>query len=142
MMQDILDWFVSHPALTGIILVTSIMLAVAYAVLIFFAIGRMSPDYFLRKEITPGGWRARHPALRLLGHLVKNVLGALLVLMGVAMLILPGQGILTLLIGISLMDFPGKRALEVKIVRTPAVHRAMDKIRARAGQPPLNLPPN
>jgi hypothetical protein len=138
--QEIIDWFSSHPALTGVILVSSLALAAAYAVLIFFAIGRMSPDYFVRRDAAPDGWRARHPVLRLLGHIVKNVLGAVLVLMGIAMLILPGQGILTLLIGISLMDFPGKRTLEVKIVRAPAVHRAIDKIRARAGQPPLVLP--
>jgi len=34
--QEIIDWFSSHPALTGVILVSSLALAVAYAVLIFF----------------------------------------------------------------------------------------------------------
>jgi len=63
-----------------------------------------------------------------------------LLLMGIAMLVLPGQGILTMLIGISLLDFPGKRTLEKKIVCHPSVHRAIDKIRQRAGQSPLVLP--
>jgi hypothetical protein len=45
-----------------------------------------------------------------------------------------------MLIGISLLDFPGKRTLEKKIVRHPSVHRAIDKIRQRAGQSPLVLP--
>ena len=87
-----------------------------------------------------GAWRQRHPTLRWVGLLVKNALGVVLVLMGLAMLVLPGQGVLTLLIGISLLDFPGKRGLERKIIRTPTVHRAMDAIRRRAGKPPLVLP--
>ena len=71
---------------------------------------------------------------------LKNVFGVVLVFMGIALLFLPGQGVLTLLIGISLLDFPGKRKLERKIVRTPTVHKTMDAIRRRAGQPPLVLP--
>ena len=139
-MQQIFDWFWAHPGVTGAIVVVSLILAVIYAAIIFVAIARMSPDYFVRVEATPGGWRARHPVLRLSILLFKNLGGLILVLMGIAMLVLPGQGILTLLIGVSLLDFPGKRALEKKIVCTPTVHRTIDKIRARAGQPPLLLP--
>ena len=49
-------------------------------------------------------------------------------------------GVLLIFIGIGLLDFPGKRKLEKKIVRTPTVHKTMDAIRRRAGQPPLVLP--
>jgi len=51
----------------------------------------------------------------------------------------PGQGILTLLLGISLMDVPGKQKLERKIVERPAVLKAINKLRARANKPPLDL---
>lgn len=57
-----------------------------------------------------------HPLLRLIGLIVKNIVGAVLFLGGLAMLFLPGQGLLTMLIGISLMDFPRKRELEAKMV--------------------------
>ena len=140
MLSQILDWITAHPGMTGAVVIASLGLAVIYAALIFVAIGRMSPDYFMRDEAPMDTWRQRHPALRWIGLLIKNVLGVLLVLMGLAMLVLPGQGVLTILIGISLLDFPGKRNLERKIVRTPTVHRAMDAIRRRAGQSPLVLP--
>ena len=140
MLSQILDWVAAHPGVTGAVVIASLGLAVIYAALIFFAIGRMSPDYFVRDKASMGNWHQRHPALRWIGFLIKNFLGVILVLMGLAMLVLPGQGILTLLIGISLLDFPGKRNLERKIVRTPTVHRAMDAIRRRAGQPSLLLP--
>ena len=140
MLSQILDWVAAHPGITGAVVIASLGLAVIYAALIFFAIGRMSPDYFVRDGVSMGAWRHRHPALRWIGFLIKNFLGVILVLMGLAMLVLPGQGVLTFLIGISLLDFPGKRNLERKIVRTPTVHRAMDAIRRRAGKPPLVLP--
>jgi len=142
MLSEFLDWIATHPGVTGAVVIASLGLAVIYAALIFIAIGRMSPDYFVRDEAPMGAWRQRHPTLRWVGLLVKNALGVVLVLMGLAMLVLPGQGVLTLLIGISLLDFPGKRDLERKIIRTPTVHRAMDGIRRRAGKPPLVLPHN
>ena len=140
MLSQILDWIAEHPGMTGAVVIASLGLAVIYAALIFFAIGRMSPNYFVRDEVLMETWRQRHSVLRWIGLSIKNVLGVVLVLMGLAMLVLPGQGVLTFLIGISLLDFPGKRNLERRIVRTPAVHRAMDAIRHRAGQPPLMLP--
>jgi hypothetical protein len=57
------------------------------------------------------------------------------------LLLLPGQGILTLLIGISLLDFPGKRQLEKRIARERHVLKAINWIRAKAGRPPLEVPP-
>ena len=140
MLSQILDWVAVHPGVTGAVVIASLGLAVIYAALIFFAIGRMSPNYVVRDEVLMETWRQRHSVLRWIGLSIKNVLGVVLVLMGLAMLVLPGQGVLTFLIGISLLDFPGKRNLERRIVRTPTVYRAMDAIRRRAGQPPLVLP--
>ena len=140
MLTQVFDWAHAHPGTIGAVVAVSLLLALVYGALIFVAIARMSPDYFVRDNAALGSWRRRHPALRFATHVVKTLLGVVLLLMGIAMLVLPGQGILTMLIGISLLDFPGKRRLEKKIVCSPAVHRAIDKIRRRAGQPPLVLP--
>ena len=140
MLSQTLDWIAAHPVVTGAALVVSLALALIYGAIIYIAIGRMSPDYFVRDETSSSVWRQRTPLLGVGALLLKNAFGVVLVLMGLAMLVLPGQGVLTLLIGIGLLDFPGKRNLEKKIVRTPAVRKAMDAIRRRAGQPPLVLP--
>jgi hypothetical protein len=63
-----------------------------------------------------------------------------LILAGVAMLVLPGQGILMILIGLMLMDIPGKRALERRLVQQPSVWQVMNWIRAKAHQPALQMP--
>jgi hypothetical protein len=84
---------------------------------------------------------ARHPVLRVLGILAKNLLGLLLVFFGVIMSLpgVPGQGVLTILLGIMLLDFPGKRSLEARIVSRPRVFRALNALRARFDKPPLML---
>jgi hypothetical protein len=60
--------------------------------------------------------------------------------MGLLMLVTPGQGVLTILVGVTLLDFPGKRALELWIVRQPAVLRVTNWMRAKAHREPLQLP--
>ena len=140
MLSQTLDWIAAHPFVTGAALVVSLALALIYGAVIYVAIGRMRPDYFVRDEAFSSAWRQRYPLLGGVALLFKNAFGVVLVLMGLAMLVLPGQGVLTLLIGIGLLDFPGKRSLEKKIVRTPTVHKTMDAIRRRTGQPPLVLP--
>lgn len=71
--------------------------------------------------------------------IAKNLVGAVLVLAGIVMLIGPGQGILTILIGLIMLDIPGKRPLEARIIKRPAVLAAVNKFRARYNRPPLLL---
>jgi hypothetical protein len=71
--------------------------------------------------------------------LVKNAIGIVLILSGLAMLVLPGQGVLTILFGVALTNFPGKYRLERRIVNSPSVRGALDRIRSAAGRSPLRL---
>lgn len=101
---------------------------------------RLPANYFHsshEREFMP----SRHPALRMLGVFAKNLLGLVLVGFGVVMSLpgVPGQGVLTILLGVMLLDFPGKRGLEAKIVSRPNVSRAINRLRARFGKPPLML---
>jgi len=84
-------------------------------------------------DFLPGStWIVRWGAL-----ILKNLAGLLLVIAGIAMLIGPGQGILTILIGLILMDIPGKRPLEARLIRRPAILSSVNKLRARYNKPPL-----
>lgn len=118
----------------------SFAMFVGSAAAVPWVVARMSPDYFVADAVPSEAWRRRHPVLRVVLRGVKNGVGAVLVLAGLAMLVLPGQGVLSILAGLSLLEFPGKRRLELRIVRSPAIHRAIDWIRRRAGRPPLVLP--
>ncbi|HZG51273.1 MAG TPA: hypothetical protein VEZ40_03975 [Pyrinomonadaceae bacterium] len=99
------------------------------------------PDTYFKAEHGREFWVERHPALRWGGLVLKNLLGAFLVLFGVVMSLpgVPGQGVLTILMGVMLLDFPGKRRLELKLVSRPKVLRAINRIRGRFNRPPLVL---
>ncbi|MDQ2936919.1 MAG: hypothetical protein M3R67_05360 [Acidobacteriota bacterium] len=99
------------------------------------------PATYFRKDHPREFWPNRSTSVRYLGVIAKNVLGVLLVALGIVMSIpgVPGQGILTILLGIMLLDFPGKRDLENKLVSRPHVLKAINKLRHRFGKPSLVL---
>ncbi len=134
------DWLQTHEwALwwAGILsLITFVGTLIAIPVLVV----RIPKDYFTRTERPPEHWSFRYPLVRPTVLILKNLLGAVLVLLGLSMFFLPGQGILTMLIGVTLMNFPGKRALERSIIRKQPVHGAVNWVRARAHRAPLQLP--
>jgi Putative transmembrane protein (PGPGW) len=103
-----------------------------------FILVRLPADYFAG-ETPPAFWQDRHPVLRWLGRVGKNVIGAILVVVGIILSLpaVPGQGLLTILIGLMFLDLPGKRRLEQKLVRQPRVLGAINRLRERYGRKPL-----
>jgi hypothetical protein len=101
---------------------------------------RIPSDYFVRESREPTVLEGVPPLLRAPLIVAKNLLGGVLIAGGLAMLVLPGQGILTILLGVSLIDFPGKFALERKLVRQEAVHGAINWIRRRRGRAAIEVP--
>ncbi len=140
MHDTVLDWLAAHGATTGMIVAAAALLMVGSAALMVYVIARMSPEYFVAPRPSPGSWRSRHPVLRIVSRVIKNILGVTLVLIGLAMLVLPGQGFLTILAGVFLLEFPGKRRLELRLVRKRPVHSTINWIRSLVGRPPLVLP--
>jgi hypothetical protein len=100
---------------------------------------RIPPDYFVvdRREAAPAA--DRHAIRRALPRLGKNLLGCTLIAAGLAMLVLPGQGVLTILVGVMLLDFPGKLRLGRWMVARRPVHQSINWLRRRAGRAPLVL---
>ena len=94
-----------------------------------------------KHDTPPPFMEGRLHLLRFAAIAGKNVVGLVLILVGFVMALpgVPGQGILTMLIGLTLVDFPGKRRLEQRLVRRPAIRRVIDRVRARFGRPPLEL---
>ena len=124
------------PVILEFLFALSIVGFIGSVIAIPWILVRLPQDYFCERH--PRTWmKDHHPILRLIALGVKNVVGWLLLLGGIAMLFLPGQGLLTILIGVSLMDFPGKRAIERKLVSRPLVLQAINRIRQRFDRPPL-----
>jgi hypothetical protein len=86
-------------------------------------------------------WSDRHATIRILGIIGKNILGLLLVALGIVLSLpgVPGQGLLTVLLGIMLLDFPGRAKLEQKLLRKPSIINTINRLRHRFHKPPLQL---
>ena len=100
-------------------------------------VAQIPDDYFVPKKRQPTQWKTRQPLIRLIILIGKNCLGYMLLLGGILMLFLPGQGLLTMITGLLLIDYPGKFRLERKIVNTPTVLKSLNWLRAKAHKPPL-----
>ena len=100
-------------------------------------VAQIPDDYFVPKKRQPTQWKTRQPLIRLIILIGKNCLGYVLLLGGILMLFLPGQGLLTMITGLLLIDYPGKFRLERRIVNTPAVLKSLNWLRAKANKPPL-----
>jgi hypothetical protein len=120
--------------------VASLGLLVLGAILLPVVIVQLPRDLLLSD-----GQRGRrqfwHRSLRGRLYVVgRNLLGGLFVLAGIAMLLTPGQGILSIIVGLGMMDFPGKRAVLVRVARQKRVLRAVNRLRRRFGRKPLAPP--
>jgi hypothetical protein len=120
--------------------VASAVMFVGSLVLIPILVIRMRADYFVDDHGGRTSMAGAHPILRWAVLVLKNLLGFVLLMLGIAMLVGPGQGVLTILLSFSLLNFTGKRRLEIRLLRLPGLLPAINRVRQRAGRDPVVLP--
>lgn len=128
------DWIDAHKSWFAWLAIISAVTLAASALLIPWIVARLPQDYFSRDE-HPTPWANAHPVLRVVLIVLKNVLGLVLVALGVLMLVLPGQGVLTIIAGIAMIDFPGRHRLVQWLVGRDPVMNALNWVRRRAKRP-------
>lgn len=114
----------------GLLLFTTIFFIIGISI-IPYLVGKIPYNYFLKNK---RNWResyTRYGFLFLLTTLLKNCFGVMLLLAGILMLFLPGQGLLTLFLGILLIDFPGKYKTERWLISQPAIANSLNWLRKR-----------
>lgn len=140
-MTDLIDWFRDHSSLIYWLAVFSVVAFIGTLVSIPALVIHIPADYFLHEKRPPAGSTDSGLLQHLLLKGVKNFIGVLFVMAGLVMLVLPGQGLLTILIGLMLMNFPGKYALQRTLISQKPVLAAVNRLRSRAGRPPIEISP-
>jgi len=125
--------------LTMLVIVVGLALLVGSALAVPWFARRLPADYLIVSR-RPASSAGAVPPCRLLLRVAKNILGAVLLLLGVAMLVLPGQGLLTMALGLVLLDFPGKRKAVRAVLGYAPVLGGLNRLRTRAGLPALETP--
>ena len=139
-MEKVIAWIDGHQALLQQLGTLSLIVLAITVVALPVVVIKLPEGYFTAEGREPASRSRKHPVLWAALSFLKNLLGILLVLVGLAMLVLPGQGTVTILIGLALTNFPGKYAIEHRIVCRPAVGRTLNRIRELGGVPPLRMP--
>ena len=81
-------------------------------------------DYFVIKRVSK--IKSQNPLIWYFILILKNLVGYSLILGGVIMLVLPGQGLFTIIIGLMLSNYPGKYIIEKKFIAIPTILKSIN----------------
>lgn len=124
------------------------VVSVVYFIVISYLITQLDTRYFIRKKKIckkiSDDYASETPHLTLMNssvavviNIAKIIVGVFLLVCGVVMLVLPGQGLITILIGLSLLPFPGKNKIEQNLLSRKSVRSSLNWIRIKANKAPF-----
>lgn len=137
-----LDWLRDNPGLSSLLVGVSVLMFLVGLIAMPFIVCKIPADYFAHDKRPRTQATSQSYAIRLAMLLTKNILGVLLLLAGIAMLVLPGQGILTIVVGFLLLDLPGKYRIEQRLIAVRWVNGPINWLRTRRGYEPLQRQPS
>lgn len=135
-----MQWLTENEAVLWWLAASSVVIFFATLLVIPWLIVRIPADYFVRHERRPSQFRDRHPLIMTLGTIARNMLALLLISVGILLLFLPGQGLLTIFVGMLVGSYPGRQRLLTWLVVRPSILRPLNWIRRKAGRAPLQIP--
>ena len=92
-------------------------------------------DYFVYKKNSK--FKTKYPFTWLISMIIKNIIGYLLIVGGILMLVLPGQGLFTIFIGLMMSNYPGKYYIEKKIIAIPSILKTIIWLRKQSNKEPI-----
>lgn len=104
-----------------------------------YIIRRIPSDYFLKlstEQPKVKGYNIKS----ILYRLFRNIFGILLLLSGLAMLFLPGQGLITILVSLILMDFPRKKRFITFLTGKKSIQNSINWMRKKVKKKPIKWP--
>ena len=127
--QSVLPWL---PLLS----ISGLVMAVASIIALPWVLIHIPENYFVsapkpKQDRSPVGW---------LIWLLRNTLAIVLLIVGIIMLALPGQGLLMILIALGVSSFNHKYSFERVIIRRKTVFKTVNWIRKRFNRRPIIHP--
>ena len=94
-------------------------------------------DYFINKKDSK--IKTNNILIWYIVLIYKNLIGYSLILGGIIMLVLPGQGLFTIIIGLMMSNYPGKYFIEKKFIAIPTVLKSINWLRRKSNKPPIRI---
>ena len=139
LIDEIFNWFDEYPSILIWLGGSSLFIFMFSILGVSWLVSQIPETYFLHNKRSPPIWKINFPLFRLITLIIKNLIGIFLIIGGLMMLVLPGQGLLTIVTGFLFLDYPGKYKLERKIVSTPLILKGLNWIRSKSNKPPLKI---
>ena len=139
--EKIISWSSMNSDLLFLLGSLSVFILIISVFMMVLIISFLPEDYFKseNRNLISSVQNSRYPLLKLFVLITKNFFGVLLLLSGILMLVLPGQGILTIITGLVFMGYPGKYKFERKLLRQKGVINSINWIRSRLSKPSLKV---
>ena len=134
MINHLIEWLSQYQTLLTWLGLISLLFFIFSLLLLPWLIKRIPSDYFQRPRASVQLSKLLSPI-----NIARNLIGFIVLLVGLAMFVLPGQGILTTLVGIAIMQFPGKFQLERWLVSQKGVLPAVNWLRRKTNSPELKI---
>src|SRR5690554_5002417 len=129
-LAEALQQLAEHETLLWSMAGLSILIFLGSLLALPVVIARLPQDYFMSTQR-----RHKKRSKKSLSHVLmmvgKNIVGAVFLVLGVLLLVLPGQGLLTIAVGIMLLNFPGKYRLERWVVSRAPILNALNWVRKK-----------
>ncbi len=134
------DWITDNQGVLIWIAGVSVILFFATLSAVPWMLRSIPSDYFTHPRRPPGRFAHLHPAWHWTLRILRTGLALVCLVAGLAMLVLPGQGLLTLLVGFLLLEFPGKYRMEKRLIGRPRILRAVNALRRKLGREAMLAP--
>ena len=96
-----IEWLQSNETVIWWLVASSVFTFIISLILMPMIVVRIPADYFSHKKRHHKRPEKYPPAVRIVILIMKNVMGVVLLLAGILMLVLPGQGTVTILVGLA-----------------------------------------
>ena len=135
LIRNIQDLFIDYYDFFFWLGIASSIIFLVSLISIRWLVSLIPSDYFInRKE---SRFKLNYPLAWVISTIIKNIFGYILILGGILMLVLPGQGLITIFIGLMLSNYPGKYSIEKRIIATPKILKSINWLRKKSNEPPL-----
>ena len=135
LLEQIIDLVDEYKSVIFWLSLLSFLIFIFSLVSIKWLVALIPIDYFVYKKNSK--FKTKYPFTWLISMIIKNIIGYLLIIGGILMLVLPGQGLFTIFIGLMMSNYPGKYYIEKKIIAIPTILKTINWLRKQSNKEPI-----
>ena len=128
MIENIIDLYTDYAEWLQLIALASLIMLVISASLLPYLVAQLPTDYFCNQPQSAHRIFSKKGLIRIL----RNLIGLILLPVGLLMLVSPGQGLLTVILALLLIDYPQKKKIEQALLQREVIFNGLNLLRKKS----------